>query len=221
MENVTSLIIKYKENKSSKILDVIFKKLHLMLEKKIKFIYYKQYFPLSLYHKCSHCRNCEVKDCRECNICTCIKGTFNLYEQNLCELDDVRHDLIIETMRMIENFDITKDFNTYFIATLWNFKPSFLTRDMVNTMVNKSLYSKNENGKEDDYIDKSHDKVSEFDINSLLESLSNETERKIVHMLLHDNKIEKKIIAEKLGLSVRRVNQLMSKIKNKISYLTK
>jgi len=220
MDNVTSLVIKYKQTKSQVVLNEIFIKLEPMLEKKIKYVYYRKYYPLSMNNICKSCRACQDKKCRECHECTCIKGTFNLKEQNLCDLNDVRHDLILETMRIIEKFDITKDFNTYFIATLWNWTPSFLTRDMVNSITNKTLYTINEDEEKDEYIDKTLKKVNDFDIDSLLGSLKNDMERKIVHILLKNNKISSSEIALQLGLTKRRIEQIIKKIKNKISLLT-
>jgi len=220
MNNITNIIIEYKQTYSSKLLDSIFKELNPMLEKKAKFIYYKKYFPLSLYNKCPTCRSCQEQKCRECHLCTCIKGTFNLKEQHLCDLDDVRHDLILETMRMIEKFDITRDFNTYFIATLWKWNPTFINRDMINTIISKSIYIKTEDDKESDIIDTKETKINDFDMTKFLDNLKDNTERKIVHILLKNNKIQQKEIAEKLGFTEGRISQIIKKIKNKIKLLT-
>ena len=212
MTNITISIIEYKQTHSSKILNDIFKELNPIIEKKSKYIYFQKYFPISLYNKCSSCLNCKEHKCNICHKCTCKKGTFNLHRNNLCDYEDVKQDLSMEILKLIEKFDITRDFDTYFYATLWNWKPSFLNKDFIKTLVSESI------GNQPELIDKK--KIYDFNIQELIAKLKNKIDRQIIYNLLKDNGLSQKELAIKLGLTKSSLDYRIKKIKNKIMLLT-
>jgi len=211
MNNITSLIIEYKQTHLSKILDDIFKELNPIIEKKSKYIYFQKYFPISLYNKCSECLNCKEHKCNICHKCTCKKGTFNLHRNNLCDYEDVKQDLSMEILKLIEKFDIKRDFDTYFYATLWNWKPSFLNKDFIKTLISESIENQPE------LIDKK--KLCDFNIEELITKLKNKIDRQIIYNLLKDNKLSQIALANKLGLTKSQIDYRIKKIKNKIMLL--
>jgi len=208
MTNITQLIIEYKKEKTDKKLHSILSLVNPIIEKKSKYTYFQKYFPISLYNKCQSCRNCEEHKCNICHKCTCQKGTFNLHRNNLCEYEDVKQDLLMEVLKLIEKFDISRDFNKYLIATLWNWKPSFLTKDFIKSLVSESIDNQPE------LLDKK--KICDFNVQQLIEKLDKKIDRDIVYNLLKNNELSQKELAVRLGLTERKLRYRIKKIKDLI-----
>lgn len=227
MENKISndLIIKYKSDHLESDLRLILKILNPVLKKKAEYIFFKKYYPKSLYHPCLACKLCEVdkkdmdnENCKDCDKCTCQHGFFNLRKLNACEYEDVYDDLILEVLRLIENYDISKDFDKYFYACIWNWMPSFLTKNFIQNIHLKSLYSYNIDGEESeqDIIDEKTLRTNNFSIDEILEICKNPREKQIIHLILKTGKFNQAEIAKKLGISRQAVNKIVKKLKLKI-----
>jgi RNA polymerase sigma factor (sigma-70 family) len=220
MINLTNLVKEYKETKSEVKLNTILKTMHHIITKKAQYVFYRKYYPLSLYQKCKSCQECKLKKCKKCNKCRCEKGAFNLAEKNLCDYMDVEQDLTMEILRLIENFDVRKNFETYLFSTLWNWRPSFLNRDMIKQIHSQSLYEENEDGEYKEVElpapDKKYAEALKVQLAEFLKVCNNEIERKVILNLLSNKMLNQSEIAIKLGITRQAVSKIMLKLKKRI-----
>jgi len=225
MNNLTSLIIQYKETKNKLILDKIYLELKSTIQQKARYIYFAKWYPLNLYHPCKFCRNCTKLNnipknehneiCKECEECKCVKGFFNLKKSNLCEYEDVENDIWLEIMRTIENFDITKDFNTYLFSNLWEFIPSFITKNFVKSLLNKSLTKTDDEGNETEMeIADEEEKDNQFDIENITKFCKTEQEKEIIQLLAKG--VRQDVIAEKLKISQSSISRILNKLRKQL-----
>ena len=234
MINLTNLIKEYKETKSKLTLDKIYMELKSVIKQKAKFIYYAKFYPLNLYHPCKYCRNCDRLNnvpkeehniiCKECDICKCIKGFFNLKKDGLCEYEDVENDLWLEILRTINNFDITKDFNTYLFSDLWEFIPTFITKNFVKSLSNKSLTQQNEEGNEIqmDIPEEKEETKPKPSIQDILKICQTDIERKICELYLENPNLSQEELAEKLGTYKMNISRILNKLRKRLKiFVTK
>lgn len=225
MKNITNLIKEYKETKNKFILDQIYKELKSTIQQKTRFIYYAKWYPLNLYHPCKYCRNCDKLNnvpkaehntiCKDCEICTCVKGFFNLKKNNLCDYEDVENDIWLEILRTIENFDITKDFNTYLFSNLWEFIPSFITKNFVKSLLNKSLTKIDKEGNETQ-IDLPEEKINPPSFEEILGVCETDMERKVCELYLKNPNLSQGELAEKLGNNQRAISRIINKLRKRL-----
>lgn len=232
MINLTNLVKDYKQIKDKQILEQIYKELKTTIQQKARFIYYAKFYPLNLYHPCKYCRNCDKLNnipkeeiiiiCKDCEICKCIKGFFNLKKDNLCEYEDVENDLWLEVLRVIENYDITKDFNTYLFSCLWEFVPSFITKNFVKSLLNKPLTKIDEEGNEtemeiaDEPKEKLESKISTEEIMAICKD---DFEKEILKIILKHKKINRTKIAKQLGVTPQYISLTLKGLRKKVKKL--
>jgi len=227
MENITNLVIQYKQSKNKQIMDKIYLELKTTIRQKTQFIYYAKWYPMNLYHKCKYCRNCDKLNnvpkseysiiCKDCHTCKCIKGFFNLRKNNLCDPEDVENDIWVEIMRVIENFDITKDFNSYLFSCLWEFVPSFITKDFIKSLSHKSLSQQDEGGNEYE-IDMPVEEEIEPIISSedILKVCETDREKEVVNLFLNDKKMTQEKAGKKLKISHQAISLILAKLQNRL-----
>jgi len=228
MLNLTNLVKEYKQTKNKQIIEQIYAELKVTVQQKAKFIYYHKWYPMNLYHPCKYCRNCnKLNDipkseysiiCKECNICKCIKGFFNLKKDNLCEYQDVENDIWLEILRNINNFDITKDFNTYLFSCLWEFIPSFITKDFIKSLSHKSLIQEDEEGNETqiDIPEEQEETKPKPSIQEILKVCKTDIERKICKLLLESPNLSQEELAEKLGTYQMDISRIINKLRKRL-----
>jgi len=234
MINLTELVKQYKQTKNKLILDKIYLELKSIIQQKARFIYYAKFYPLNLYHPCRYCRNCDKLNgvpkeehntiCKDCDICKCIKGFFNLRKDNLCDYEDVENDLWLEILRTINNFDITKDFNTYLFSDLWEWIPSFITKDYVKSLSNKSLTQQDEEGNETqiDIPDEQEKIKSKPSIQEILKVCQTDMEKKVCELYLENPNLSQEEIAEKLGTYKMNISRIINKLRKRLKiFVTK
>jgi DNA-directed RNA polymerase specialized sigma24 family protein len=222
--NIELLVKEYKQSQNKKILNTIFLSLKKLIEKKAKYIYHKKFYPLSLYGKCSACRNCQDRTkCEECQSCTCIKGTFNLKRNHLCDYRDVEDDLWLEILRIIKNYDITKNFDTYLYASLWEWRPSFVNKNLLKEIETRSLTRSEDcdNVSEDvpDYTVDEENKLG-WTIEEIEKICKTENEKKVLSILVSNNRLNQEEIAEKSCLTRQTVSKIIKNFRKKIKNLT-
>jgi len=192
MTNTEKLIKQYKQTKDKKTFDNIFILLKPVVITKAKYIYHKKFYPFSLYNRCYNCRQCKETNkliCENCEKCTCVKGTFNLKRNNLCEYSDIENDLYLDILRMIETYDINKNWNTYFYASLWNWQPTFLTKEFLHSLLNKPFYNNEKNidvRSDDDNFQT--EMVKKF--KKIHKQILTKREQQIFRILLQDNRLK-------------------------------
>jgi len=228
MDKITTLILQYKKTKDQNILNEIFEILNPVIQKKAKYIYYGKWYPINLYHPCKFCRNCNKLNnipksehkiiCQECQVCRCEKGFFNLNKNNLCEYKDIENDIWLEILRIIENFDIAKNFNTYLYSCLWEFIPTFITKNFIKSLSNQSLSKVDQEGNESEMeIPDEPKQTNNFNLEHIYSVCKNETEQKIIKLLIAGLKqIE---IAKELCVSEQYISKIIIKLRKKITKL--
>jgi hypothetical protein len=235
---VELLVKQYKQTQDKATLDKIFEELKTLIHKKAKYIFERKYFPIALYHLCKSCRKCEQGNdlveeqkkkiyCEVCDDCTCVRGYFNLRQDNLCEYQDVENDLWLEILRIIKDYDITKDFSTYLISSIYEWRPSFLTKDFVDSLRNTSLTRTNEEGFEEEMDIADNDTQNQLFSRLTLREIAsitckfshNKTEHKIIHMLFRDNSLTQAEIAEQLCVSQQYISEVIKTLQNKFKIL--
>ena len=227
MENLTNLVIQYKQSKNKQIIDKIYSELKNTVRQKTQFIYYAKWYPMNLYHKCKYCRNCDKLNnvpksehniiCKDCNICKCIKGFFNLKKHNLCDFEDVENDIWLEIMRVIENFDITKDFNTYLFSCLWEFVPTFITKDFIKSLSHKSLTQQDDKGNEYEIDVAIEEKIDPlFTPEAILKVCETKREKEVVNLFLNDKTMTQEKAGKKLKISHQAISLILTKLQNRL-----
>jgi len=229
MINFTNLVKEYKEAKSKIILNRIYSELKSTVQQKAKFIYYHKYYPLNLYHACKYCRNCnKLRNipksehsiiCKECDICKCTKGFFNLKKDNLCELEDVENDIWCEILRIINNFDITKDFNSYLFSCLWEFIPTFITKNFVKSLLNKSLVHIDEEGNETEIEIPQEENQFKLSTEEIFSVCQDEIERNILILMLKNKDINQTEIAKKLKVTKQYISLKLKELQKRLKIL--
>jgi RNA polymerase sigma factor (sigma-70 family) len=215
---VESLIKEYKQIKDKKILDQIYLSLNPVIKNKARYIFEKKYYPLSLYYRCYNCLQCKKQkseQCQECTLCSCVKGTFNLKKRHLCSQEDIENDLWIDVLRMIETYDMSKKWDNYFYASLWNWQPTFLTKNFIKSLLDESLEESNDVEK----IEESTQRIVKIEADNLIEiakGILSEDEMKILYILLLPKKLTHLQIAKKLNVSQQTVSLKLAKIRKKL-----
>jgi hypothetical protein len=228
MKNLNNLIIQYKQSKDKKILDNICAELKSTVKQKATFIYYKKFYPLNLHHLCKFCRECtELNNvpkrehntiCKSCERCRCIKGFFNLKKDGLCEYQDVENDIWLEILREIENFNITKDFNTYLFSCLWDFIPSFITKNFVKSLLNKPLTKIDNEGNETEReIPADPEKPTELQVSAeeIMSICKDDFEKKILTIILKYKKINRSKIAKQLEVTPQYISLILRDLRKR------
>jgi RNA polymerase sigma factor (sigma-70 family) len=226
MINLTNLVIEYKKTKSKQIINQIYNELKNIIKQKARFIFYAKWYPLNLYHPCKYCRNCNKLNnipkgehniiCKDCDICKCIKGFFNLKKDALCDYEDVENDLWLEILRSINNFDITKDFNTYLFADLWEWMPSFITKDFIKPLSNKSLTQNDEEGNEVqiDIPEESEEKILSLD--EIFKITKSKREKDLINLFLNDKTMTQEKAGKILSLTQQAISLILKKLRERI-----
>jgi len=227
--NLTNLVKEYKKTKSKIILNKIYSELKSIVKDKADYIYYHKYYPLNLYHACKYCRNCnKLRNipksehsmiCKECDICKCTKGFFNLNKDNLCEVGDVENDIWCEILRIINNFDITKDFNTYLISCLWEFIPTFITKNFVKSLLNKSLVHIDEEGNETEIEIPQEDNQFKLSTEEILKVAISKREKEVINLYLKDKKMKLDKAGDILGISHQAISLILKKLQKRLKIL--
>jgi len=226
MINLTNLVKEYKETKSKLTLDKIYMELKSTIQQKARFIYYAKFYPLNLYHPCKYCRNCDKLNnvprgehniiCKDCRDCKCIKGFFNLRKDNLCEYEDVENDIWLEVLRTIENYDITKDFNIYLFSNLWEFIPSFITKDFVKSLSNKSLTHLDEEGNETQIDVPEEKEETKLSFEEILKECKTKREKELINLFLNDRTMTQEKAGKILGISQQAISLIFNKLQKRL-----
>jgi RNA polymerase sigma factor (sigma-70 family) len=233
MINLTQLVIEYKKTKDNNTFNLIYKGLQPIIKKKTDYIYKSKWYPFNMYHPCKFCRNCNKLNnvprsehsivCQECDKCTCIKGFFNLRKDNLCEYQDVENDLWTEVLRIIDDYDKTKDFNTYLVSSLWNFIPNFITKNFITSILNKSLTQQDEEEIESEIeILVEPKQNNNINLEEILKKCKTENERKICELYLKNQKLTLEEIGQELGMTKQNISLIINRLRKRLKlYLTK
>jgi RNA polymerase sigma factor (sigma-70 family) len=229
MNNLTNLIIKYKETKSQSILNEIFNLLNSTIVSKSKYIYFVKWFPKNLYHPCKYCRNCSKLNnvpknehktiCEDCQVCRCEKGFFNLNKNNLCEYEDVYQDLNIKILQIINNFKPEEDFNKYPYSWLFDWRPSFITNDFIKSLSHEKIYKINEDESEEEIgIEDNQEKNirENLKLEDILKYATTKRELDVINLFLNDNTMTQEKAGEIIGISHQAISLIFKKLQKKL-----
>jgi RNA polymerase sigma factor (sigma-70 family) len=228
MDKLTKLVLDYQKTKSQIILKEILEMLNPVIKKKANYVFYVKWYPFNLYHPCKFCRTCTKLNnipktehkilCEDCEECKCIKGFFNLNKNHLCEYEDVEQDLLLVILQMIDKFTPEKEFNNYLYTTLWEWMPTFFTKDFVKSLSNKSLTQEDEEGNETqiDISEENKERKLKPSIQEILKVCKTDIEKKVCELYLENPNLSQAKIAEKLGTYQRDISRIINKLRKRL-----
>lgn len=191
IKNLDELAKEYSQNKNKIILNKLFKAIKTLLDKKANFIYYKKLFKYKNY-------------------------TFTLHQIKEIELTDIKQDLSLEVLKLLNRYDSNQSFEKYLISSLWNYAPSFINKKFCAFIENKSNSTIDADGNEINPVDAiCHiDKENEIETIDLFENLT-DLEKKLINFMLEFPDLTQSEIAKKLEVTQQRVSQLLFELRKK------
>jgi RNA polymerase sigma factor (sigma-70 family) len=226
MDKLTKLVLDYQKTKSQITFKEILEMLNPVIKKKATYVFYGKWYPLNLYHPCKFCRNCEKLNnipksehkiiCEDCDKCKCVKGWFNLNKNHLCEYEDVEQDLLLVILQMINKFTPEKEFNNYLYTTLWEWMPTFFTKDFVKSLSNKPLTQQDDEGNETqiDLPEKKED--TRLSIEEILKVAQTKREKEVINLFLKDKNMTQEKVDKILGISQQAISLIFKKLQTKL-----
>jgi len=194
MTNLSELVKKYKETNDKKILNDIFYQLRNILKKKAQHVFYQKEFKIQ-------------------------KSSYKLIDTKLIDFEDVLSELNLLILKLINNYNIEQDFETYLFASIWNWRPDCIHNIKSNKNPAKfvgKVITMNEDENEIDILDENSEyKVTnELNADELFENLT-ETEKKIINLLQDDHSLTQQQLSQIIGVTQQRISQLLIDIKKK------
>jgi RNA polymerase sigma factor (sigma-70 family) len=218
---ITDLAINYKQTKNQKILEKLLFTLEPLIQKKASYIYNRKWYPLNYFYKCKycqHCKNTNKKICKECNKCLCDKGYFNLKKNNLCEFDDVKNDLILKVLELIEQYDITKDFYSFFGGILFEWRPSFITQDFIKSISHAKIYEEIEGEEIESNLEDKKENIihTNLTLDAIFKECKTEREKKVINLFLNDKRMTQEKAGKILGVSHQAISLILNKLQKRL-----
>jgi RNA polymerase sigma factor (sigma-70 family) len=128
------------------------------------------------------------------------------------EKEDIKQELLILILQIIDNYDISKPFENYLFSSIKHWTPK-LTKD--DTTDFKRQYKVNQDTGEETEIEAfGVVKNNEHDLIDNFENL-NENEIKIINLFQENGNIKQTEIAKIIGVTKQRVKQILQGLKNK------
>lgn len=184
MKYLNQLIIKYRKTLDRKILSEIFTILQPVIIKKSKYVFYRK-----LFHK--------------------NYRTFYLSELGTIEVEDVKNELRLFILELINKTDIEKPFDKYLYSSIWNWGNSLVE------LHDSNIREKSKNV-DDGYYDNLavvNPQVNKYNWENMN---LNEIERKIVEILKENHHIKQSQLAVLLGVTQARISQIFKVLRQKI-----
>jgi RNA polymerase sigma factor (sigma-70 family) len=208
---IQALVIEYKKTKQQSLINEIFKLLNTLLVKKAKNIFYHQKFPQHTYKK--RILDNETGEYVEKEFVEC----FRLCDIKKIDFEDVLQELRLEIFRIIENYDITRQFYTYLISSLWKWRPECIrTKQFAvelsdigsGEMEDDELNNFENIGEETEPIPEKQNMMKNF------EALTKQ-EKKLIKLKLSRPQLNQTQIAESLGVTQQRVSEILRNLRKK------
>jgi RNA polymerase sigma factor (sigma-70 family) len=231
MDKLTKLVLEYQKTKSQITFKEILEMLNPVIKKKATYVFYGKWYPLNLYHPCKFCRVCTKLNntpksehsliCKECKECKCVKGFFNLKKNNLCEYEDVEQDLLLTILQMIDKFvpEPNKEFNNYLYTTLWEWMPTFLTKDFVKSLSHKSLTQSDEEGNETQIDIPEEKEEPKLSMEEILKVTTTKREKELINLFLNDKMMTQEKAGKTLGITQQAISLVFNKLQKKLKKL--
>jgi len=194
MQNLNELVKMYKVTKDKNLIEQIFIILKKVIDKKADYTYYQRWFKVGK------------------------KKYIKLSETNQTTLDDVKQELYMDILKLIDTYKVDKEFDTYLFSSLWFWRPAFVNKEFMNQLTNISMYAENDKGEERNLLDNfaiCHEFDKQIDIDTIFDNLT-EQERNILNMLIASPDLNYTQIAETIGVSSSRISQIMENLRNKV-----
>lgn len=195
MKTLDEQVLEYKKTKDRNLLNNLFITLQPMIKKKSEYVFY---------HKKFNCGNYSIRLC----------------DTKKVELDDIIQELNLEILRLIEDYDITRPFKNYFFATLWDWRPAFIRTGNfgkeINMVISENMLATDENV---NFLDNMADpnSIQVQDDTPIFQKFTDltEEEKKVMNLLMKNNKMNQSQIAKIIGVTQPRVSQIIKKLKDK------
>jgi RNA polymerase sigma factor (sigma-70 family) len=189
MKEINELVRQYKKNKDPQLLNQIFEVLKNIIKKKAEFLFYQKIYKMGKYE-------------------------FRLVDTKQCDLNDVKQELNLEILRIINDYNVKEPFENYFFASLWRWKPRFINKKFIQQMFNIHEIDEDEESKMNNIPAKPEETNEDINIDELFSDLS-EIEKKIVNLLKDNPELNQSELAETIGVTQQRISELMANIRKK------
>jgi RNA polymerase sigma factor (sigma-70 family) len=189
MKKINELVKQYKKTKDSQVLNQIFEVLKNIIKTKSEFIFYQKLFKFG-------------------------KFEFRLVDTKQYELNDVKQELNLEVLRIIKDYNINEPFEPYFFASLWNWKPRFVNKKLIQQLLNIHEVDEDEDSKVNNIPAEPVEIEDELNIDEMFTNLT-DIEKKIVILLKDNPELNQSQLAETIGVTQQRISELLVNIRKK------
>lgn len=188
MKDLTKLVLEYQKTKDENILTTILKDLKPLINKKATYLFYRQKFR---------------KNNKE----------FYLNELGTLTLEDIRQELNLFTIHIINKYKLDSDFIAYYISSIWYWGRDLknMSGDVGNVFLDDTK----------EITDKELTTQPNIELYNLEGVKMNYQEQRVMELLKENNQIKQSQIAERMGVTQSRVSQIIKKLRKKVKkYLT-
>ena len=189
--NLTELVIKYRNTKKGKILEEIFKQLEKIIKIKAKYIFYVQTFNINNHE-------------------------FKLVDTKKVELNDVIQELSLEIIEWINKCDFVKPFENYLYTCLWHWQPKFINADFIRNLDVQSIYKPIENDEGEEEINIVDEISTPEPINIEFFPKLTQKEQEVWELMQGDLNLSQQEIADELGVAQKTVSRIIARIREKL-----
>jgi RNA polymerase sigma factor (sigma-70 family) len=189
MKELNELIKQYKKTKDHQLLNQIFEVLKNIIKKKAEFLFYQKTFKFGKYE-------------------------FKLVDTKQVELNDVKQELNLELLRMIKDWKGKQPFENYLFASLWNWRPKFVNKSLIQETFNIHEIDEDEDSKIDNIPAEPEEIKEDINIDEMFSDLT-EIEKKIIILLKDNPELNQSELADIIGVTQQRISELMTNIRKK------
>lgn len=191
MKTLNELAVEYNQKKEGAVLLEIYKKLEKTITEKAKFVFYQKKFRYGI----------------------------KLVNTKQVDFEDIKQELYLEILRLLNNLDPKKSFETYLYSTLWNWDASrIINQDFYNQLKNVNMITADEADEEDTPIIDTIATLPKFDEEEEIEHLFTKltsTEKKIIEILRLNSKIKQPELAKILKVTQQAVSKIFVSLRKK------
>jgi len=191
--NLTSMVREYKQSNSSQILDSIFIQIQPILKKKAQYIYYHKKFKGNKY-------------------------SFTIAQTKKLDYEDVLQELNMEILRIVQEYNPKKEFEPYFFATLWNWRPQFLKQGNFLQWLgttNESEMGEDEGENLLEQLAIASPILEPANLMDFFEDLTEE-EKSFLNLCIKNKDKNQSQLSEIIGVTQPRVSQIVANLRKKL-----
>ena len=200
MTELNQLVINYKRTKNKQILGKVFVLLEKQIKEKAKFIYYQKKY---------------VKKTRN------RKLQIRLKDLKIIDFMDVLQDLNLYILKIIENYHVKKPFENYLYASLWDYRPTFLNSNFIQSTSNigesEIIGEEGIEYFEDMLIVEPAEIEEDIHLPEMFNNLDEE-EKNLIKIILKYPRLKQAKMAKIARLTQQKVSEILTRLRSKYNY---